>query len=365
MITYFIYNFILFGSVYFAYLYEKSNSKVNQRVYLSFSFIIPFVFLALRYDIGTDYKDYVNYFNNIANNGNVNAEFGYYWLNYGASYLGFGEHTQFVVIGFFTLFLLYKVFPKEDFAIAIFLLITIFYLYYGYGAIRQGLAVAIMACALPFLHQRKFLEYFLLCILASWFHLATALLLLFMYFFANVKVNKYLMLFSLGFLFVINAYVDIISPLFSFVQQLIPKYKDMYVIGISIHTQKIIGSFGLLAPLIKILPVFVVIFFKDKIAEKFDYGNIVINMTFLYGASTLFALQIHIFSRVSGIFVIYFILSMVYFIKIFDAKQRILPLLLICFLYFSWFERYITIATLDQHNGQYVRPYQTILFDRL
>ena len=62
MFTYAVYNFILFGSTISAYLYEKVQNKNAKMVFLFVSFLIPFVFLAIRYDIGTDYHHYVDYF---------------------------------------------------------------------------------------------------------------------------------------------------------------------------------------------------------------------------------------------------------------------------------------------------------------
>jgi hypothetical protein len=101
MFTYAIYNFILFGSTLAAYLYEKSESKNAQMVFYSIAFLIPFSFLALRYDIGTDYQNYVDYFYRIAGGEIVPKEPGYILVNYLISEVGLDVQWLFV---FFWLF---------------------------------------------------------------------------------------------------------------------------------------------------------------------------------------------------------------------------------------------------------------------
>jgi len=76
--TYIVYNFILFGSVYFGFYYEKSkNGTLRSKFYLALAFFIPFLFLAIRYDIGTDYQNYVTYFRWITELGTDRKEIGY------------------------------------------------------------------------------------------------------------------------------------------------------------------------------------------------------------------------------------------------------------------------------------------------
>jgi len=123
--TYLIYNFILFGATVSAYLYEKSNNKTHQIIFLSLTFFIPFFFLAIRYNIGTDYPNYVMYFEKIASGMDTIKEPGYELVNKVVAYFNLDVQWVFVFFGFFYLFFGYKALPQKGFAFGVFLLISI------------------------------------------------------------------------------------------------------------------------------------------------------------------------------------------------------------------------------------------------
>lgn len=363
MQTYLIYSFILFGTTWAAYLYEKTNYTKKQNIAYFFVFFIPFIFMAIRYDIGTDYKNYVILFEMMARGEVLLKEPGYMLVNHIISYLGLDVQWLFVFFSFFTLLFAYKGFPKEHFAISIFLFITIFYLYYGFSVIRQGLGVSIMLYATKYLYNKDFKKYLLFSILASSFHFASALFPLLLYPIVNTSYNRFFMLIALAVLTIIVTTSNVMFQVYDAVKQFIPAYKDLYTVGNSAHALRGTSAYGIYAVIIKILPVIVLIYYKDKIASKYSYGNIVINFTFVYGALILSGMELQMFDRLRDVFILYFILSLVYFVNIFKRKKRLVVMLLICLLYFAWFVRYINIATEDIDNGQNVRPYKTILFN--
>ena len=359
MFTYAIYNFILFGSTWAAYLYEKSESRNAQIVFYSVAFLIPFFFLAIRYNIGQDYPSYIDYFNRIANGSIVLKEPGYVLINYIIAELELDVQWLFIIFGFLTMLFTYKALPKDGFALSLFLMITIFYLY-SYSALRQSLVMAIMFYASKYISEKRFWMYLFWAVVGMMFHIMTALLLLIIYPIANKRFNKFLLMAIVFFSTILVFSTNFLHNIVESIVLLFPKYawylNSKYMLPAN-------TSAGLAGPLIKIVIGLMVIFFKDKIILKYPEANITINLYVLFLLGSVFRLDIAIFNRMEEAYMLYFILSIGYFLKTFDTVSRIIIMYLILLFYYLMFNRYIVIATVDIDNGAHVRPYETI-FDR-
>jgi len=79
---------------------------------------------------------------------------------------------------------------------------------------------------------------------------------------------------------------------------------------------------------------------------------------------SIFRLDVGIFNRMEEAYMLYFILSVGYFVKVFNTQSRLIAMFLVSLFYYLMFMRYIHIATAEIENGAMVNPYQTILFDR-
>ena len=357
MFTYAIYNFILFGSTLAAYLYEKSESKNAQMVFYSIAFLIPFSFLALRYNIGTDYQNYVDYFYRIAGGEIVPKEPAYLLLNYAISYFDLDVQWLFVFFGFFTFLFAYKALPKEGFALGVFLVITIFYLYEGFSAIRQGLAIAIMVYAVKYIYEKNFKIYFLWAMVAMTFHLITAVLLLIVYPLVNRNINRFILIGIIITLFFLIKFTNITMSVMNLVVALFPKYA-WYINSQFMEPAAVSSGLGVI---LKISIALSVIFFKDKIVKKYKQANITINMYVLYIIALIFHLKLSIFGRVEQVFVFFSFLSVVYFMNSFEKKSKVIVMIIIGLLYYIIFMKYIATGTKDIDNDVYINPYQTIL----
>ncbi len=362
MFTYAVYNFILFGATWAAYLYEKSESKNAQIVFYSVAFLIPFVFLAIRYDIGTDYQNYVEYFYRISHGDIIPKEPGYILVNYLISEFHLNVQWLFVFFGFWFIFFGYKTLPRDGFSLGIFLFISTMYLYEGFSAIRQGLAIVIMMYALKYVYEKRFWVYLFWAVIAMMFHLITAVLLLIIYPIINKRINKYVTIFLVISFFILIQFTNIAKLLLSLVGNLAPQYA-WYVN--SAFAEEARTSNGLLGPIIKISIAILILFFKDKIIEKYQYANIVLNMYLFYTISYIFHLKISIFGRVEHVFIFSMVLSIVYFLKTFEVKGRVIIMYIILLFYYLMFMRYIVNGTLSVDNDVYVNPYQTVLFDKV
>ena len=360
MTTYLFYSFMLFITTLSAYLYEKSEDS-KRIVFYGMAFLVPLVLISLRFNMGTDYHTYVDIFYDIAQGNYLRTEPMYTLLNIGVYELGLDVQWVFVVMGVLTLLFTYKSFPKDGFALAVFLFILIHYFIGSFHMIRQGLATAIMAYAMVYIYQKNFLKFALFTLLASTFHIATGVILFTTYFFANKKFNRFFLISLIILAFMVvqqglltktaTAVINVIAPAYS--------YYLSGRFGTSVE-----GSYGMVAPLIQALIAISVFYFKERIIEKYPMANIYINLYVLYIIFYFFRFEINIFNRLQYAFVYPFILSVVFFVKTFSSKGRGFIIFFLGFLYYLIFIRFIYNGDIKDIHSTHVRPYQTILFDK-
>jgi transmembrane protein EpsG len=234
------------------------------------------------------------------------------------------------------------------------------YLYEGFSAIRQGLAIAMLTYALHYVGKKGFWYYFRWVVLASLFHLITAFLFLIAYPLVRIKLNKNIAIVAVVVLFFLVQFTPMAEKVFTIAATIFPKY-EWYLNNMQ-YAGAAKTSFGLFGPLVKISIVLPIIYAQDHIVKKFPKALPVVNFAVLYIVSYIFHLKISIFGRVEHAFVFAYILAIVYFSLTFKKYSRILIIGMVGFFYYLMFIRYIANGTLDVDNDVYVNPYQTIIF---
>ena len=168
-------------SILFAYLARYSNAKWGLKV----SFILIFLFLALRYDFGNDYQAYLEFFHRLSSQKYLTQidfiQFEPFWvlLNFSFKNLGFFSMTIFIAA--FTSITYYKLIkkyvPEKLYWLAVFFYIfNPLFMLIGCSAMRQSIAITLFLISLEFVIKRKLFLY-LLCIgAASLFHYTAVLL---------------------------------------------------------------------------------------------------------------------------------------------------------------------------------------------
>ncbi len=181
MITTVIINLL---AVFFAWLESNRSTKYGLKI----SMFIIFLFLALRYDFGSDYFAYFNYFISINQfispsieliKGN---EFGWFYLN--RLFGGLGDIGFFAMtagLAAFSCYVIYrfikKYIPQKYYWFAVFLytfqtsqmLILV-------SAMRQAVAVSLFILAIDYIIKKKVLKYLILILIATLFHTSAAIL---------------------------------------------------------------------------------------------------------------------------------------------------------------------------------------------
>lgn len=163
------------------------------------SFWVPLIVLVLfasirSYHVGTDGRTYVipfiiqldvEYFQ-----FQENIEIGYQLLEYLLLSLTSDYFWLFFVTALIVVYCYLIIIKKYsvDYWFSVFLFITLGVYTFFFNGLRQGLAMAIFALALPYLLEKRLMPYLIICFLASSFHL-TALFMIPFYFLVNLRIR--------------------------------------------------------------------------------------------------------------------------------------------------------------------------------
>ncbi|HHX79161.1 MAG TPA: hypothetical protein GX695_05370 [Acholeplasmataceae bacterium] len=149
-----IYIFIFITSWSSSYLYSRSKDSNASAIFCILTFFFLFIPAALRYNIGTDYKNYVAIFNKILYTQKASQEPGFLLLNQTIQKVGLGSQWVFISVSFLTYFFLFKSIEKKDFYLAIPIYILVIY-GMSYSAIRQALVMSMSMYAIKLFFDKK------------------------------------------------------------------------------------------------------------------------------------------------------------------------------------------------------------------
>ena len=163
------------------------------------SFWIPLIVLSLfagmrSFRVGTDSWNYTKDFRSSLNiynfQFNESVEIGYQVLKYILLSLTYSYFWLFWLSGFIVVYCYLKIIRRYsvDYWCSVFLFMTLGVYTFFFNGLRQGLAMAIFALAIPYLLEKRFVRYLLVCIVASLFHV-TALFIIPFYFLVNLKIK--------------------------------------------------------------------------------------------------------------------------------------------------------------------------------
>ncbi|KIO70372.1 EpsG family protein [Caldibacillus thermoamylovorans] len=314
-------------------LFTNNNKAKNAFLFISF---LPLLLIsALRSpSVGADTENYLYGYNLIKDYfypdffNVVRWENGYVILNKLVSFMSNNEQiiiiaTSFIIlIGIF--YFIYK--NSLNFTFSIYLFLSLYFYLISFNLIRQFIAISILLMGFHLIEKRKFFKYLIVVVIASTFH-QPAILMIGLYFLYNLKLNAKNLTLIIG-----SAILLLVS--FNYIMELIfivfPGYE--YYIG----TSYLEGS-GLLTTLISGSILFFGVFIKltYKSDKKFDFLLIIMIVSFLVSALSMY---ITLFNRLGyyfSIFNIIFIPYAIYLVK--DQNVKIIyssVIYIITFLYF-------------------------------
>lgn len=158
-------------------------SRINQRTIryngLLFAFVVISIFLGGRYNVGTDWANYKDYYDDIAANGITwgNIEPLYLLLNLTISITGFSSSFFFFCISIIQLSIIYFVFKDDKRIFALGMLVYFLCcLPISLNIVRQSLAICIFLYAIRYIGNSP-PKYILLIIVAGLLHYSSFILL--------------------------------------------------------------------------------------------------------------------------------------------------------------------------------------------
>lgn len=185
-------------STFFMKLAEKSEeNKIYRNFFLIISLGIPIIISALRYNVGTDYKNYISLYNKYAtipikNSFSVKQIEIFFIIVCKIAYIFKNANVMFFIYSFLTILFmfLYMWDNKQKNSIALMWILYLF-LYFpsSMNIVRQALSVAIVTYSYKYIEKRKFIKFLIFVAFAIIVH-KTAIVILPLYILLNFKTVK-------------------------------------------------------------------------------------------------------------------------------------------------------------------------------
>ena len=152
--------------------YARSTTCIT--ICKTLTFLLLFVPVAIRYNVGKDYPMYIEMYQAITYGGITGIEWGYWWLNYIIFLCGGNAQWGLAIMAFFTLYFFFKGVDCKYWFIYSILFILIFYMWYC-STVRQMLSVALAFYAWRESENKKYVTAIFSLVFAFLFHYSAIL----------------------------------------------------------------------------------------------------------------------------------------------------------------------------------------------
>lgn len=283
---------------------------------LIISFLLIFVYAAIRGDFANDYFAYERYFNDVhkysfATMSKDKIELGYLWLNLIIpSYrLLLVLLSAFTCITYYWLFL--NFIPSKYYWLG-FVLMALSggnMLFFQLTGLRNAIAINIMTFSIPLIRNRKIIQYAGLMVFAFFFHNSVLFFMPLAYIFASPRRIKAstIVIFSLATIVLLTMSTSsLINNIAPFISQYIDKYL-FYIEKVSYSTHKL--SILMYIFLFLSIPLSFIVLMKESLSEN---DTIIIKLSILFLVSFMFGVMNF---RMSQYFAPYIVVGTIVVIK--------------------------------------------------
>ncbi len=174
--------------------------RSSHRFMMVLSFLPIFIVAAIRYEVGTDWPIYLDYYQWINEGTRSFSEQLFNLMNKGVHWIAGDFQGVVILVAFLSYFFLFKAIYDQSLSIPLSLLV--FFLsstfFASLNQLRQAISMPIMLYAYKYIRDKKPLPYFFWCIVASLIH-TSSLVYLPLYFLVRPKptVRRYVTFFSI------------------------------------------------------------------------------------------------------------------------------------------------------------------------
>lgn len=312
-----------------------------------------------RYDVGTDFFGYVDYFNSIRNGEVTPAEIGFVIISKTLTSFQLGSQSMFMVYSALTMLFIYKglkFFMKENYALkpVLYILMVIFTYFPSLNGVRQALAAAILFYASQYIIEKDFKRFTLWVCISVTFHLSSIFYII-VYFIGPINYKKFTMLFVilLSFVFaqlgIVSKNLEFLYLNLSFLD--VGGYLENYLYH-SYNNREI--QFGIVF-YINLMVLLLFIFIKDRIIIN-KKSLFTFNLFYFFVLINIWSMDAAMLSRLTYFFSIYMAITISRFGIIFDKNSRRIVEYVLIFLYSLLFLYLILNGFLNPGKADYI-PY--------
>ena len=367
MATVLFYSFILFSSTFFVYVAEKERTQIGRIFFCGLAFLLVFIPSAIRYDVGTDYLNYLEIFNGSNPSNNFESyrtrEPLFYFINWFLKNIGAHFQWLFVVFSFLISIIAFKAYPTKNAWLIHFLFFSSLWIA-SFNIMRQVLAITWCFLALVSFFNKNYRSFFVLTIIGSLFH-QSALFIIISGLIALIPLKNNLKIKAIPLFFIIFIIFTFLSMsiILVYVEQLLQflgfANYVYYFSSIKYFKLRDFGSgFGVLAKVL--FSIYLIINTKQFLKINKNYW-IVIILVFLYSLGTALANQIIIFGRMATTFEIAPIIG-AYLLTQIKTNKKIHYFVLTCFLIFLTLIS-VSFGKSIGNSKPKLNPYQTIFME--
>lgn len=352
MIVYILNLFISTILNFFARITKKKNIKASI-IIGAFAILIPILVCGLRYNVGTDYISYQQWFSYYLSHklSLKNDEIGFGILIKGIQL--FTQNSQFlflsvaIIINILVINFIRK--HTDYFELGYFLFISLYFYYSSFNILRQWIAIAIFLYAIRYIYNKDLKKYLFCIFIACTFH-KTAIITIPMYFILNMKLNKKnIIIVSLTILMLYVGLDTILLKANSIFNINTTKYLNYF------NKDDTIGANGYAYSIITMMTLLIILFTKKQYLLKNEHGKEDIIMLVFMLAFSIMGINSMIFSRLQLYFLPYLAVIIPNMLKVVIENQRKFIYVIVIILGIAYMYRSLTI------NGGQILPYQSIL----
>ncbi len=335
-------------------------SRIMKNKYIKISAIIgglammlPIFICGLRYNVGTDFENYQQWFNYYLSNK----------ISLKSEEIGFGilikliqlftRNPQFLfltvaaIINILIILFIRK--HTKYFELGYFLFVALYFYYSTFNILRQWIAIAIFLYAIKYIYSRNIKKYLIFIFIACTFH-KTAIIAIPIYFILNMKLNKKNIIIILLMILILYFGLDIILLRVSTIFNInTAKYLNYF------NKDDTIGANGYAYSSITMIALIIISITKKQYLLNNSHGKEDITMLILMLAFSIMGINSLIFSRLQLYFLPYLTVIIPNMLKIITKSQRKFVYVIIVILGFTYMYRALTI------NGGNPLPYQSVL----
>ena len=353
--SFIIYGFTIVLTSIFTHFSVAARNKFLRRICVALAILVPTVLSGLRYNVGTDYKNYFIGFLNIQNGIPSRFEIGFQYLNKLLSFVGFGPQSIYFASTLIMMCFIYKAIYDQRSDLDVGVSMAIFMMVFfqsSFNITRCMIAVAICLYNLKHIRNGKLIPFLIFSCLALSFHLS-AIVFFPLYFLRNYALNsqkkmqRILLYFFTAIL--ITYFSSILKLLLSYLDLNYLSYYAVYMEEVTILTGSVFKRIIFYFPII--LPV-LFIGKEDKETNTFSLYFFIVVIGFIIEIFSVF-LSIYV-NRITNYFLISIVFLLPTYKKIF-SRNCIANLGL-----WGWVTAYWVFIYFVFENNETI-PYQWIL----